>query len=64
VDARGPFYIATGALLVGIGILTTAHRLLNQAERIQAEQVTGPAAGPVPASTEPAGALIPVEARA
>ena len=59
-----PFYIATGALLVGIGILTTAHRLLNQAERIQAEQVTGPAAGPVPASTEPAGALIPVEARA
>jgi predicted MFS family arabinose efflux permease/nucleotide-binding universal stress UspA family protein len=48
-----PFYIAVGALLIGIGILTTAHRLLNQAERVQAEQVTGPV-----------GALIPVEANA
>jgi predicted MFS family arabinose efflux permease/nucleotide-binding universal stress UspA family protein len=62
VNIHFPFYIATGAILVGIGILTTAHRLLNQAERIQAEQVTGSAAGPVPARTGPAGALIAVEA--
>jgi MFS family permease len=74
-----PFYIAVGALLIGIGILTTAHRLLNQAERVQAEQVTGSAASPVPASPVPAspapaspapasigpaGARIPVEANA
>jgi MFS transporter, ACDE family, multidrug resistance protein len=74
-----PFYIAVGALLIGIGILTTAHRLLNQAERVQAEQVTGSAASTVSASTVsastvsastvsastgPAGALIPVEANA
>ena len=44
-----PFYIAVGALLIGIGILTTAHRLLNQAERVQAEQVTGSAASTRPA---------------
>ena len=36
-----PFYIAVGALLIGIGILTTAHRLLAQAERVQVEQVAG-----------------------
>ena len=30
--------------LVFTGFLTTAHRLLNQAERVQAEQVTGSAA--------------------
>ena len=60
-----PFYIAVGVILIGIGILTTAHRLLNQAERIQAEQVTGPApASPAPASIEPTstgpvGALVP-----
>ena len=56
---HSPFYIAVGALLIGIGILTTAHRLLDQAERIQAEQVTGSTAGPGPASTAPVGALIP-----
>jgi MFS family permease len=50
VNIHFPFYIATGAILLGIGILTTAHRLLNQAERIQAEQVTGPAASPAPIS--------------
>lgn len=38
-DVHVPFYIAAGALVVGIGILSTAHRLLGQAERVQAEQV-------------------------
>jgi MFS transporter, ACDE family, multidrug resistance protein len=67
VGIHFPFYIAVGALLIGIGILTTAHRLLNQAERIQAEQVTSSPAstGPAstgPASTGPVGALIPIKA--
>jgi hypothetical protein len=63
VNIHFPFYIAVGAILLGIGILTTAHGLLTQAERIQAEQVTGtPAAEP--ASPGPEGALIPVDANA
>ena len=65
VDIHFPFYIAVGALVVGIVILTTAHRLLTQAERVQAEQVTGPAsAGAARArpAAAPAAALIPVEA--
>ena len=52
-----PFFIAAGAIVAGIGVLSTAHGLLTQAERVQAEQVTGP----MPANTEPAGALIRVE---
>jgi MFS transporter, ACDE family, multidrug resistance protein len=73
VNIHFPFYIAVGAILLGIGILTTAHGLLTQAERIQAEQVTGsPAAqpaGPGPArpladSPGPEGGLIPVDANA
>jgi predicted MFS family arabinose efflux permease/nucleotide-binding universal stress UspA family protein len=51
-----PFFIAVGVILMGIGILATAHRLLGEAERVQAEQVTAPVAKP------PAGALIPVPA--
>jgi MFS transporter, ACDE family, multidrug resistance protein len=63
VNIHFPFYIAVGAILLGIGILTTAHGLLTQAERLQAEPVTGsPAAEP--ASRGPVGALIPVDANA
>jgi len=63
VNIHFPFYIAVGAILLGIGILTTAHGLLTEAERIQSEQVTGsPAAEP--ASPGPVGALIPVDANA
>jgi predicted MFS family arabinose efflux permease/nucleotide-binding universal stress UspA family protein len=59
VNIHFPFYIAVGAIVAGIVILTTAHGLLTQAERVQAEQVAGSAdsAGPV-------GALIPVGASA
>jgi MFS family permease len=68
VNIHFPFYIAVGAILLGIGILTTAHGLLTQAERFQAEQVTGsPAvepARPGAASPGPVGALIPVDANA
>jgi ACDE family multidrug resistance protein len=54
-----PFYIASGAIVLGIIILSTGHHLLADAERVQAEQVgahvaAAPAAGP---ST----VLIPVE---
>src|SRR5580700_6656724 len=55
VGIHFPFFIGAGAIVVGIGILTTAHRRLSEAERVQVEQV----AGSVPAV--PAAALIPVE---
>jgi MFS transporter, ACDE family, multidrug resistance protein len=41
-----PFYVGVGAILLGIVILSTAHQLLAEAERVQAEQV----AATVPAS--------------
>ena len=63
-----PFYIASGAILLGIVILSTGRRLLRDAERVQAEQVTAhpatsTAAAPV-ASSGPATAVIPVEGAA
>jgi len=54
VGIHVPFFIAAAAIVAGIGILATAHRLLGDAERVQAQQVTAPAEGP------PAVALIPV----
>src|SRR5215470_3953975 len=59
-----PFYIASGAIVVGIAILATAHRLLGDAERVQAQQVTTPAAQQLtaPAEGQSAGGLIPVPA--
>jgi MFS family permease len=70
VNIHFPFYIAVGAILLGIGILTTAHGLLTQAERVQAEPVTrSPAAEPARTGlaspglvSGPVGALIPVDA--
>jgi ACDE family multidrug resistance protein len=50
-----PFFIAAGAIVAGIAILATAHRLLGDAGRVQAEQVSAPVEHP------PAPALIPVE---
>jgi nucleotide-binding universal stress UspA family protein len=63
VNIHFPFYIAVGVILLGIAILTTAHGLLTQAERVQAEQVTASSAAE-PASPGPLGALIPVDANA
>jgi predicted MFS family arabinose efflux permease/nucleotide-binding universal stress UspA family protein len=54
-----PFFIASGAIGLGIVILATAHRLLSDAERVQAEQVAAHASAPAPASG-PATAMIPV----
>jgi len=39
-----PFYIAAGAIVLGIGILAAGHRLLGEAERVQAEAVRASAA--------------------
>jgi MFS transporter, ACDE family, multidrug resistance protein len=57
VNIHFPFYIAVGAIGVGIAILTTARGLLAQAERVQSEQVSDAA----PATADASGALIPVE---
>ena len=67
-----PFFIAAAAIVAGIGILSTGHRLLADAERVQAEQVaptrpTGAAApapvlvpvdGNGPAPSHPAGVIL------
>jgi MFS transporter, ACDE family, multidrug resistance protein len=47
-----PFYIATGVVLLGIVILTTAHRLLAQAERAQSESIEVAAAGAPPSPAD------------
>src|SRR6201996_4413881 len=36
-----PFFIAAGALIVGIGVLATGHSLLAEAERVQAAELQG-----------------------
>src|SRR5215469_13720103 len=36
-----PFFIAAGAVAVGIAMLTTVHQVLAAAERVQAQDVTG-----------------------
>src|SRR6201985_673014 len=39
-----PFYLGAGAVLLGIVILSTGHKLLAEAERVQAEDVKAAAA--------------------
>jgi MFS family permease len=50
-----PFFVGAGAIVLGIGILSTAHGLLTEAERVQAEQVSG---------TEPTADLLAAEGNA
>jgi MFS transporter, ACDE family, multidrug resistance protein len=71
INIHFPFYIGAGAIVLGMVILSTAHRLLTQAERALTESVPAepvPAepvpAEPVPAGEGPAAALIPVEGNA
>jgi ACDE family multidrug resistance protein len=62
-----PFYIASGAILLGIVILFTARRLLGEAERVQAEQVAAHATAGTGAPARASGsstAMIPVEGTA
>ena len=44
-----PFYIAAGAVVVGIFILTTVRKELREAERVQAEQVSAHSCAGAPA---------------
>src|SRR5258705_2943559 len=63
VNIHFPFYIAVGAIVARIVILTTPHGLLSQAERVQVEQVArSPAATGEPHGARPLGAAIPVQA--
>ncbi len=55
VNIHVPFYIAAGAVALGIVILSTGHKLLAEAERVQAEQVRSAAAVAVAA---PSGARL------
>jgi MFS transporter, ACDE family, multidrug resistance protein len=56
-----PFFIAAGAVAVGIVILTTVHRMLADAERVQAEHVAPVPVAPVPATAAaPAERIVPV----
>jgi hypothetical protein len=41
VNIHFPFYLAAAALIVGIVVLATGHRLLGDAERAQAEEARG-----------------------
>ncbi len=59
VNIHFPFYIAVGAIVAGILILTTARGLLSQAEQVLVEQVSG---SPAAVGAGSAGALVPVEA--
>ena len=59
VGIHFPFYIGAAAVLLGIVILATGHRLLADAERTQAQDV--PAAGASADAAAP-GALVPVGA--
>jgi MFS transporter, ACDE family, multidrug resistance protein len=56
INIHVPFYIGAGVVVVGIVVLSTAHKLLSQAERAQAEPVPAPSASaPVAASGLVAG---------
>jgi MFS family permease len=55
INIHVPFFIAAGAIVAGIVILSTARRMLTEAERVQAEQVGGTA------PARPALALVPVQ---
>jgi ACDE family multidrug resistance protein len=57
MDIHVPFFIAAGVIAAGIAVLATAHRLLGDAERVQAQQVT-------PAAEPPGATLVPVPGEA
>jgi ACDE family multidrug resistance protein len=50
VNIHFPFYLAAGAVVIGIMILTTVHKALGAAERAQAEDVSVPAPTAAPAA--------------
>jgi MFS transporter, ACDE family, multidrug resistance protein len=46
VNIHFPFYLGAGAVLLGIVVLSTGHKLLAEAERVQAADVQASAAAP------------------
>jgi ACDE family multidrug resistance protein len=59
INIHVPFFIASGAVLLGIVILSTGHKLLAEAERVQAADVQAAAAAAAPAAASaPAGARL------
>jgi hypothetical protein len=54
VNIHFPFYLGAGAVVAGIGILATGHRLLGEAERVQAEAVQAAVPAASAASSTPA----------
>ncbi|MDQ2812557.1 MAG: MFS transporter [Actinomycetota bacterium] len=59
-----PFFIAAGAIVLGIVILSTAHGLLTEAERVQAEQVSSSVPADSTGPARPAATLVPVTGNA
>jgi len=59
-----PFYIAAGAIALGIVVLSTAQGLLTEAERVQAEQVSATAPANGTGLGAPAAAVVPVAGNA
>jgi len=58
-----PFFIAAGVVAAGIVILTTVHRMLADAERVQAEHVAPATATAAPVTASAAGGqIVPVPA--
>jgi ACDE family multidrug resistance protein len=53
VNIHFPFYLGAGAVLLGIVILSTGHKLLAEAERVQAQDVKAAAAAPAADSAKP-----------
>jgi MFS transporter, ACDE family, multidrug resistance protein len=63
VNIHFPFYIGAAAVVLGMVVLATGHKLLAEAERAQAEDVTATTASAAPVSAaSPAGAFEAVSA--
>jgi ACDE family multidrug resistance protein len=56
INIHFPFFIAAGALVLAMVILSTAHHMLTESERVQAGQVSGT---PAATGTAPAGQTAP-----
>ena len=60
VNIHFPFFIAAGAIVVGMVILSTGHRLLAESERVQTEQVSVTVATHEAEPAAPLPVLVPV----
>ena len=60
INIHFPFFIAVGAIVAGIVILSTARSLLTEAEWVQAEQVSAADTGPAALVLVPVAGTAPV----